>query len=67
MAIICTVFALGLAIAAWRSSGGARTLLLVLALANIATAAKMVGDGYPYALRTQPHATAPGIDEPSHP
>lgn len=67
MAIVLFVFAAGLFVAAGRSRGGMRTLLVLIALANIGGAMKMLADGYPYATRTQPHLTPPGIDEPSHP
>lgn len=67
MAIVMCIFAAGLLFAAWRSSGGMRTTLLLIAALNLVCAVKMLGDGYEYAARLQPHSTPPGIEEPSHP
>lgn len=66
MAYVLSVFALGLACAAWKSeTRGMRTVLALLCLLNFGCAAKMIHDGYPYAFRLEPRSTAPGInDEP---
>lgn len=68
MVYLLSVYAIGLFFAAWRSrTRGYRTLFLILALANVGTAIKMVHDGYPYAFRTEPQRTAPGIQDDTRP